>query len=601
MNASWRTIVLNRLIVGNARIRVVADPDGLLLDEDLLQDLENRGLMVLLYDDAWTFRVRYEEDFRTAWDNGQRTKRLLVRATTRDLDVIPFDILNQSDPLYVSVSELFSHLDRHIMAELDPRQYDTAFGVDCLVASGRLNRRDTALRLLRALYAVDPALVTCSEDVWDLISRVHRFAGYGLSTTLAEVLAEILSKWQQDVPGSIQNALTSRHTWELVLRQALNDRKMGWGARYWLGLLGWDTEIGTANMYVSEGLHRKLDDFLHQNHIVGRDWLQRAEDIATMRLAEYRGYEGVEATMLQALDERFDAWVYRDFGLLQSLPPYPDPIMVHHVVNYMARQKEVGKWALLVIDGMSYSDWLYIRSFLDLSSYQVTERALYAWVPSITSVSRKAIFSGRVPRNIRQSLGTTTGEELLWHQFWRQHHRDRETILFQKTADQMNADELLNAIQDASHEMVGLVANTVDLSAHSVTMGTKQLHENLKFWVTENRWLPTIIYGLIHLGFQLVITSDHGHLPVEGIGRPPTGDVPDSKGQRVQVFSSDTLCYQVEAQWGTPWPHLSGLPVDYHPLLAPRNKAYATRGQRLLSHGGVSMEELIVPMIRIRQ
>ncbi len=440
--------------------------------------------------------------------------------------------------------------------------------------------------------------VTSQEDVWALISQVHRL-GYPLAYSLAEVLSNTLSQWYPALPVPMCDALVSRSTWEAVLRQALKNGEMMAGARYWLGLLGWDSEIGDQFTHVSSVLIRKLRQFLDQSAIVGRDWLQQAEDIATLRMADHMGLEGVDTQLLQDVDYRFEEWVHRDYGLLQSLPPYPDPVMLHQVVHYMARQKDIAKWALLVVDGMSYADWLYIRSFLDLSAYQVAERAVFAWVPTITSVSRKAIFSGRVPRDFGQSLGTTTGEDNLWQQFWARQHRDPGAIQFQKTADQISPERLLDSVNDGYCEIVGLVANTVDMSAHSATMGIKQLLQNIRFWIEDGQWLPKVIQGMADQGFQVVITSDHGHMPVEGIGRPPTGDIPDSKGQRVQVFSSKVLRDQVAADWGTPWEHLSGLPTDYVPLLAPSHRAYASPGKRILSHGGVSMEELVVPMIRI--
>ncbi len=595
MNTNWRASVLKHLMDGTERIRVVADPDGLLLDENLLQELKQRGFSVLLYDDPWAFRVRYEEDFRAFWDVGRADPRLLVRSTTINLDHIPFDVLDQVDPVYLSVARLFSHLERLIMTDLDRRLYDRAFGVNLAVGSGRLNREDTALRLLRDIYSVDPLLVRAREDVWDLISKVYR-SGYSLSDSLAEVLADALNPWQAKFDIPIRNALTSRTVWESVLHRDLRNDERMWGARYWLGILGWDSELGDQGQQISPMLTRKLRQFLAEEHLVGRDWLQRAEDVATLRLAQYRGLEGVDVNLLPALDQRFEEWVNHDYGLLQSLSPYPEPIMVHQVVHYMAHQKEVAKWALLVLDGMSYADWLYIRSLMDLSAYQVIERAVFAWVPTITSVSRKAIFSGKVPRDFGQSLGTTSGEEVLWQQFWK---GKVHGVRFQKTADDTDPNVLLRFIENESPDVIGLVANMVDLLAHSAKMGMPQFLSDVRLWVNPEGWLPQVIEGLLGQGFQVMMTSDHGHAPVEGIGRPPTGDIPDSKGQRVQVFPSKALRDQVGGGWGMSWPHLSGLPTNYLPMLAPSGKAYASRGQQLLSHGGISMEELIVPMIRI--
>lgn len=599
MSNNWRETIQQHLTAGTARVRVVADPDGLLQDEDLLQQLERRGFSVLLYEDPWIFRVRYEEDFRQAWDEGRTPPRLLVRVATMDLNGVPFDVFDQAEPVYLSVTQLFSHLDRQVVAELDPRLFDRAFQVSRAVGSGRLNRRDSARRLLHDLYSVDPALVQSAEDVWDLISRIYR-SGYPLTEALTETLVGDLGQWEATLPTSLHDALTSRRTWESVLRQALRGGEMQTGARYWLERLGWDSQIGDPHARISAALTRQLGAFLEQKRIVGRDWLQRAEDIARLRLATFVGIDIPDDPTLDALDRRFDDWVYRDYGLLQSLPPYPEPVMVHHVVHYMAHQKDVAKWALVVVDGMSYADWLYIRSLADLSAYQVVERALFAWVPTITAVSRRAIFSGRVPRDFGQSLGTTHGEETLWRQFWQSRTGTAKAVGFQKTADSLDAAALLRAVNDESPDILGLVVNIVDLLAHSANMGMPQFLSDVKLWVAgEGGWLPRVIGGLIDQGFHVVLTSDHGHVPVEGMGRPPTGDIPESKGQRVQVFSSEALRSQVATTWGIPWPHLSGLPNHYVPLLAPMNKAYGNQGQKLLSHGGVSMEELIVPMIRI--
>jgi hypothetical protein len=42
-----------------------------------------------------------------------------------------------------------------------------------------------------------------------------------------------------------------------------------------------------------------------------------------------------------------------------------------------------------------------------------------------------------------------------------------------------------------------------------------------------------------------------------------------------------------------------GLPEKYFPLLAPPRRAFVREGERIVSHGGISVEELIVPFIRI--
>jgi hypothetical protein len=44
-----------------------------------------------------------------------------------------------------------------------------------------------------------------------------------------------------------------------------------------------------------------------------------------------------------------------------------------------------------------------------------------------------------------------------------------------------------------------------------------------------------------------------------------------------------------------------GLPNTYLPLLAPNRKAFVREGERVVSHGGVCIEELIVPLVQIER
>ena len=49
-------------------------------------------------------------------------------------------------------------------------------------------------------------------------------------------------------------------------------------------------------------------------------------------------------------------------------------------------------------------------------------------------------------------------------------------------------------------------------------------------------------------------------------------------------------------EWGT-----VGLPEDDLALLAPARQAFVQEKQRTVSHGGVSVEELIVPLVQIER
>ena len=48
------------------------------------------------------------------------------------------------------------------------------------------------------------------------------------------------------------------------------------------------------------------------------------------------------------------------------------------------------------------------------------------------------------------------------------------------------------------------------------------------------------------------------------------------------------------------WPPI-GLPDDYLPLLASGRSAFVRETERLVGHGGASLEELVVPLVQIER
>jgi hypothetical protein len=78
--------------------------------------------------------------------------------------------------------------------------------------------------------------------------------------------------------------------------------------------------------------------------------------------------------------------------------------------------------------------------------------------------------------------------------------------------------------------------------------------------------------------------------------------VADLRGERVRIYPDAALRGKVKErfpaalEWGP-----VGLPEDYLALLAPARQAFVQEKQRTVSHGGISVEEIIVPLIQIER
>ncbi len=71
--SSWRDQILKEFTPKVARLTLVADPDGLLLEEGILEGIRERGFELIPFEDHIAFRYAYESKFRSRWDRGEHT------------------------------------------------------------------------------------------------------------------------------------------------------------------------------------------------------------------------------------------------------------------------------------------------------------------------------------------------------------------------------------------------------------------------------------------------------------------------------------------------------------------------------------------------
>ena len=86
---SWRDQILSEFTPQVARLTLVADPDGLLLEEGVLEGIRERGFELIPFEDPVPFRYAYESKFRSRWDRGEETDLVVVlRSPSSDLDAL---------------------------------------------------------------------------------------------------------------------------------------------------------------------------------------------------------------------------------------------------------------------------------------------------------------------------------------------------------------------------------------------------------------------------------------------------------------------------------------------------------------------------------
>lgn len=318
----------------------------------------------------------------------------------------------------------------------------------------------------------------------------------------------------------------------------------------------------------------------------------------------------------QRLNSLFADWLYTHYASLINLPPKV-PAMVHHVPRYLARSiedlhQEVSgkagqkgkKVALVVIDGLSLDQWVTVRNRIQKqnSDLVLRESATFAWIPTLTSVSRQAIFSGKPPIYFPSSINSTNSEEKLWKQFWQGHGVSKLDIAYQRSLGDGDAEAAMDRfINPAQTRVVGLVIDKVDKIMHGMQLGAAGMHNQIDQWC-QGKYLTSLLNYLMRHDYDIWITSDHGNIESIGKGRPTEGAIAESRGERVRIYPTSELRSQISSNFtfGREW-QPSGLPDDYFPLVATGNDAFVNDGDRIVGHGGVAIEEVIVPLIKVER
>ncbi len=141
MPNSWRDHILQAFAPQVARLTLVADPDSLLIEEGILQELQARGYELLTWNDPVAFRFTYETKYRTRWDQNESTEQgLILRTEAEDLHALPYDLLQAGRQLTFTLGHLFPNLSTPVVAALGRSEFDAALS-RATAASSRQVRR----------------------------------------------------------------------------------------------------------------------------------------------------------------------------------------------------------------------------------------------------------------------------------------------------------------------------------------------------------------------------------------------------------------------------------------------------------------------------
>ncbi len=210
--SSWRDQILKEFTPNVSRLTLVADPDGLLLEERILEGLRGRGFELIPFEDHIAFRYAYESKFRSHWDQGEQTDLVVIlRTQASALSSLPYDLLQSGRRLSFNLGDIFPNLSYPVLMALDRGDLDALYEAQERHAPGQLGDNATKEFILRHVFEIVPELIKQASDLLRILLRRH-YRNQQVPPMLNERLIQILRQNNTFRDWPVEKLLSDRET-----------------------------------------------------------------------------------------------------------------------------------------------------------------------------------------------------------------------------------------------------------------------------------------------------------------------------------------------------------------------------------------------------
>ena len=334
------------------------------------------------------------------------------------------------------------------------------------------------------------------------------------------------------------------------------------------------------------------------------------------------------ATQRREANSEFFKWVRRNYqGWLES-EAGNHPLLSHRIFpEVVFPMLDAGeKTVFVLIDNFRLDQGRTIKPLL--AEYFDFDESLYTTIlPTATQYARNAIFSGLMPVQIQKmfpDLWVDEDEEegkninespLIATQLERYRRKDR--FSYHKINDNAAGEKLLREFQRLESDNLSVIIfNFIDMLSHARTesrmirelAATDAAYRSLsESWFRHSSAFE-IFRRIAEKGWKVVLTTDHGTIrvehPVKVVGDKNTNtNLRYKLGKNLAYNSKQVYEIKTPERYGLPCPNVSTTYIFAGPddfFAYPNNyKHYVQYYSGTFQHGGISMEEMLVPLIKL--
>lgn len=635
-------------------LTLVSDPDRLLMSEKLMKALMHLGFKIIHEEDPVLLRLQLTEKFSAT------EEAPLIIMTDGDLEDLPYDLWQIAHRVSFSLHQFFPRISYPILQTLSPDQINKLGQFPAPKSS--LSRNRSIEYVLEHVFDVDVDALTQPSrfiawlndyhhqtsllpDVFCsfLISRlqgVPAFIGWDIDRLVRDATAFsrfIQQQWYYAVRYTRSNESIAETSNEykvhfdkdhrlqdlipsLVRNGALIPIDVGKDEELpsWVipGVTCIDPRIERCETLLEQtGTQlNKIADSLEDVRWVeweefSREWAELSTCLGYTDLSFDSSQIELITYIKKKTDALFAEWLFKNYSSLgsQRLPTPHHVYHIPHYIEYLRSLKQIENAVLLVMDGMSLTDWQVIKSTWARRHqyWKMITSYILAQVPTITSISRYALISGLRPVEFISKSGKSVSEAQAWELFWSRKNIPAENCKLLSLSYDRQLDQMPE-IENPRIKYWCLVDDTIDRFSHRATLGSVEQQASLNLWLDPNQDqnslpLEGIIDGFLERGYSIFVASDHGHVEAKGIGKPNEGLLAKTRGKRVRLYHDVMAATRIQSGFSNTvlWENDGLLPNNMIALMPKDRDAFTTYGEVVVSHGGISLDEAIVPLVQI--